>query len=124
MMVDADNQVYILDFEVTHVGNPIFDLAFLLAHLLCKKFRTDDAIEKDLLSECANQFVTSYQVIRPIAPSLSLHTALIALARVEGKSPVDYLDRDKQDALVTYTKDILSKGVEMPIAELFQGSHQ
>jgi 5-methylthioribose kinase len=124
MMVDADNQVYILDFEVTHVGNPIFDLAFLLAHLLCKKFRTDDAIEKDLLSECANQFVTSYQVIRPIAPSLSLHTALIALARVEGKSPVDYLDRDKQNALVTYTKDILSKGVDMPIAKFFQGSHQ
>jgi len=124
MMVDADNQVYILDFEVTHVGNPIFDLAFLLAHLLCKTFRTDDATEKELLSECANQFVASYQVIRPIAPSLSLHTALIALARVEGKSPVDYLDKDKQIALVAYTKDNLSKGVGMPIAEFFQRSHQ
>lgn len=124
MMVDANNQVYILDFEVTHVGNPIFDLAFLLAHLLCKKFRTDNAIEKGLLTECANQFVAAYKVIRPIAPSLCLHTALIALARVEGKSPVDYLDPGKQSALISYTKDILKQGVEIPIAEFFQRSHQ
>lgn len=122
IMVGLDNQVYILDFEVTHVGNPIFDLAFLLAHLLCKTFRTDEMNEKQLLSNCANQFISSYGAVRPIAPSLSLHTALIALARVEGKSPVDYLDSDKQSALVAYTKDILRKGVGVPIADLFQGS--
>lgn len=124
IMVGLDNQVYILDFEVTHVGNPIFDLAFLLAHILCKIFRTDDTNEKKLLSKCADQFISSYEVIRPIAPSLSLHTALIALARVEGKSPVNYLDLDKQSALVAYTKEILGKGVAAPIADLFQGSFQ
>lgn len=124
IMVGLDNQVYILDFEVTHVGNPIFDLAFLLAHILCKIFRTDDTNEKKLLSKCADQFISSYEVIRPIAPSLSLHTALIALARVEGKSPVNYLDSDKQSALVAYTKEILGKGVAAPIADLFQGSFQ
>jgi len=122
IMVDVNSQVYILDFEVTHVGNPIFDLAFLLAHLLCKIFRAVDANEKERLSQCANQFVSSYEVIRPIAPSLSLHTALIALARVEGKSPVNYLDVDKQNALVDYTKDELGKGVGTPITDFFQGS--
>ena len=122
IMVGLDNQVYILDFEVTHVGNPIFDPAFLLAHLLCKAFRTDDMNEKEMLSECANQFISSYELSRPIAPSLSLHTALIALARVEGKSPVGYLDSSKQNALVAYTKDFLRKGVATTIANLFQGS--
>ena len=122
IMVGLDNQVYILDFEVTHVGNPVFDLAFLLAHLLCKTFRTDDMNQKNLLAKCASEFISSYEAARPIAPSLSLHTALIALARVEGKSPVDYLDTEKKSALVAYTKDILGKGADVSIGDLFQGS--
>jgi aminoglycoside phosphotransferase (APT) family kinase protein len=123
IMVGMDDQVYILDFEVTHVGNPVFDLAFLLAHLLCKKFRTDEPLENKLLGAAAERFVSTYEVIRPIASSLCLHTALIALARVEGKSPVNYLDSSKQSALVSYTKDILGKGDEISILELFQRSN-
>jgi Ser/Thr protein kinase RdoA (MazF antagonist) len=122
IMVGMDDQVYILDFEVTHVGNPIFDLAFLLAHLLCKKFRTDEPLEEKLLGASAERFINAYEVIRPIDSSLSLHTALIALARVEGKSPVNYLDSSKQSALVSYTKDILGKGEEISVVDLFQRS--
>ncbi|MTA48583.1 MAG: phosphotransferase [Actinobacteria bacterium] len=122
IMVGMDDQVYILDFEVTHVGNPVFDLAFLLAHLLCKKFRTDEPLEEKLLGAAAERFINAYEGIRPIASSLSLHTALIALARVEGKSPVNYLDSNKQNALVSYTKDILGKGEEISIIDLFQRS--
>jgi 5-methylthioribose kinase len=122
IMVGMDDQVYILDFEVTHVGNPVFDLAFLLAHLLCKKFRTDEPLEEKLLGASAERFINAYEVIRPIDSSLSLHTALIALARVEGKSPVNYLDSNKQSVLVSYTKDILGKGEEISIVDLFQRS--
>jgi 5-methylthioribose kinase len=122
IMVGMDDQVYILDFEVTHVGNPVFDLAFLLAHLLCKKFRTDEPLEEKLLGAAAERFINAYEVIRPFASSLSLHTSLIALARVEGKSPVNYLDSNKQSALVSYTKDILGKGEEIAIVDLFQRS--
>jgi Ser/Thr protein kinase RdoA (MazF antagonist) len=121
-MVGMDDQVYILDFEVTHVGNPVFDLAFLLAHLLCKKFRTDEPLEEKMLGAAAERFINAYEVIRPFASSLSLHTSLIALARVEGKSPVNYLDSNKQSALVSYTKDILGKGEEIAIVDLFQRS--
>jgi Ser/Thr protein kinase RdoA (MazF antagonist) len=122
IMVGMDDQVYILDFEVTHVGNPVFDLAFLLAHLLCKRFRTDEPLEEKLLGAAAERFINAYKKIRPFAPSLSLHTALIALARVEGKSPVNYLDSNKQSALVSYTKNILGKGEEISIVDLFQRS--
>jgi 5-methylthioribose kinase len=122
IMVGMDDQVYILDFEVTHVGNPVFDLAFLLAHLLCKKFRTDEPLEEKLIGASAERFINAYEVIRPIDSSLSLHTALIALARVEGKSPVNYLDSSMQSALVSYTKDILGKGEEISVVDLFQRS--
>ena len=120
IMVGMDEQVYILDFEVTHVGNPVFDLAFLLAHLLCKLFRTDEALEEKLLIASAERFVSAYAGVREISQSLSLHTALIALARVEGKSPVNYLNEGKQNQLVKYTKGILGAGKEISINQLFE----
>ena len=119
MMVGKDDQVYILDFEVTHVGNPVFDVAFLLAHLLCKFYRTDVEIEAKLLKACAQQYVTEYSKLRPISPTFGLHTALIALARVEGKSPVNYLDSNKQNLLVAHTKRILGAGIQVGIDDLF-----
>ncbi len=120
IMVGMDEQVYILDFEVTHVGNPVFDLAFLLAHLLCKLFRTDEALEEKLLIASAEGFVSAYAGVREISQSLCLHTALIALARVEGKSPVNYLNEGKQNQLVKYTKGILGAGKEISINQLFE----
>ena len=122
IMVGMDEKVYILDFEVTHVGNPVFDLAFLLAHLLCKLFRTNEPLEEKMLIASAQRFVSAYEEIRPISNSLSLHTALIALARVEGKSPVNYLDKAQQDKLVKYTKGILSPDIHISINQLFEKS--
>ena len=120
IMVGMDEKVYILDFEVTHVGNPVFDLAFLLAHLLCKLFRTNEPLEEKMLIASEQRFISSYEEIRSISKSLSLHTALIALARVEGKSPVNYLDSAQQKKLVKYAKGILSAGKEIPIKKLFE----
>jgi 5-methylthioribose kinase len=122
IMVGMDEKVYILDFEVTHVGNPVFDLAFLLAHLLCKLFRTNEPLEEKLLVASAQRFVSAYAEIRLISNSLSLHTTLIALARVEGKSPVNYLDKVQQDQLVKYTKGILGADLQISINQLFEKS--
>jgi hypothetical protein len=36
-----------------------------------------------------------------------LHTALIALARVEGKSPVNYLSTSEQEKIQLLTKKVL-----------------
>jgi len=120
IMVGMDENVYILDFEVTHVGNPVFDLAFLLAHLLCKLFRTNEPLQAKMLIASADNFVAAYEDVREITESLPLHTALIALARVEGKSPVNYLDKQQQAQLVSYTKGILNAGKEISINQLFK----
>ena len=122
IMVSTNDDVYILDFEVTHVGNPVFDLAFLLAHLLCKFFRTDDRLHAKLLSNTATSFVKEYQGLRRISPSLTRHAALIALARVEGKSPVNYLSLDAQQKLQTHTKSILAGSENLSVNELFEMS--
>lgn len=122
IMVSMDDQIYILDFEVTHVGNPVFDLAFLIAHLLCKFFRSEDRLQAKLLSNTANTFTTEYAKLRSISPSVAKHTALIALARVEGKSPVNYLDQVQQKKLQSFTKAILADNSKLSVANLFEMS--
>ena len=122
IMVATNDDVYILDFEVTHVGNPVFDLAFLIAHLLCKFFRTDDRLHAKLLANTAISFVEEYQGVRLISPSLTKHAALIALARVEGKSPVNYLSAGAQHKLQTFTKAILANNGNLSVTELFEMS--
>ena len=109
IMATTDHRPVVLDFEVAHIGNPVFDLAFLLAHLLCKIIRATQPDEKDLLVETAKQFIASYQQTTrlSVAASLPRHIALIALARVEGVSPVNYLDAPAQQRLVALTKSAL-----------------
>jgi 5-methylthioribose kinase len=122
IMVAMNDDVYILDFEVTHVGNPVFDLAFLIAHLVCKFFRAEDRLQAKLLANTANTFVKEYEKLRVISPSVAKHAALIALARVEGKSPVNYLSGDQQKKLQSFTKAILADKSDFTVAELFEMS--
>ena len=122
IMVAMNDDVYILDFEVTHVGNPVFDIAFLVAHLVCKFFRAEDRLQAKLLANTANSFIKEYEKIRVVSPSAAKHAALIALARVEGKSPVNYLSGDQQKKLQSFTKTILADKSEFSVSELFEMS--
>ena len=94
IMITGEDKPIVLDFEVMHTGNPVFDLAFVSAHLLCKFLRTEDLTQRAALGQCAIAFRDSYAKASEveIATSLSHHVAVIALARVEGVSPVNYLD--------------------------------
>ena len=120
IMVSMNDQVYILDFEVTHVGNPVFDLAFLIAHLLCKFFRAEDHLQVKLLTNTASAFVKEYEKLRPISASVTKHAALVALARVEGKSPVNYLNDGVKEKLQRHTKKLLSSNDVISVEQLFE----
>jgi hypothetical protein len=60
--------------------------------------------------------------LRRISPSVTRHAALIALARVEGKSPVNYLSTDAQQKLQVFTKDVLASSENLSVSELFKMS--
>lgn len=122
IMVSMSGEVFILDFEVTHVGNPVFDLAFLLAHLLCKFFNAPDPLQAKLLANTAALFAKQYETLRPISSSVCRHAALIALARVEGKSPVNYLSSDQQGKVQKFTKEILLSSSAISINDLYEMS--
>ena len=110
IMITDTNKPIVLDFEVMHTGNPVFDLGFISAHLLCKYLRNEDEAHKKPLRETAISFINSYAQACNIevAKSLPHHVAVIALARVEGVSPVNYLDEAGKTRVQSVTKAALA----------------
>ena len=88
--------VMALDFEVVHWGNPDFDTAFLLTHLTLK------AAHRPALApayeHAARIFLAAYTATlsrRPadeVAGGALRQAGCLLVARVDGKSPAEYLD--------------------------------
>ena len=83
--------IVILDFEVAHWGDPRFDIAFCLSHLILKANRRQavpQAMRQAILG-----FMAGYRAQGPavLDQCLIRITGCLLLARLEGPSPVDYL---------------------------------
>jgi 5-methylthioribose kinase len=92
-----DNRLILLDHEVIHFGDPAFDLGFSMTHLLSKAHRLVG--DRDLFVEAVNQYWRSYDAhVRQMPWYGDLeayavqHTLACLLARVEGRSPLEYLN--------------------------------
>jgi 5-methylthioribose kinase len=89
-------KLILLDYEVVHFGDPAFDVGFALTHFLSKAHHLPEA--RGRLATAAKLF---WQVYREEIESLSWagdlerhavrHTLGCLLARVSGKSPLEYL---------------------------------
>jgi 5-methylthioribose kinase len=85
----GDGGQWVIDWEVAHRGDPTFDLAFMLSHLLLKTIHRPQAREG--YEECGNAFLDAYGPVADMTYLLGLAGCLM-LARVDGKSPAEYLD--------------------------------
>lgn len=95
----------LLDAECAWYGDPAFDIAFCLNHLLLKAVLLPR--QAPLLMDAFDALAASYFETANFEPRAGLErraAALLpglALARIDGKSPVEYLvDRPLQQALV------------------------
>ena len=93
-----------LDAECAWYGDPAFDLAFCLNHLLLKCLWNPSATSDlracfDALAEAYLRGVVFEPRLGLEARAASLLPALL-LARVDGKSPVEYLTEESQKQLV------------------------
>jgi hypothetical protein len=92
-----DGHLVLLDHEVIHFGEPAFDVGFAMTHLLSKGHHLAD--HRGAFVNAAHGFWETYREgIEPV-PWLARidercvsHTLSCLLARVVGRSPLEYLD--------------------------------
>lgn len=104
----GDPRLVLLDHEVVHFGDPAFDLGFSLAHLLSKAHHLP--VHREAFAAAALDYWVAYRrALGAVAWANGLEsraarqTLGCLLARVAGRSPLEYLDapaRERQRAAV------------------------
>ncbi len=104
-----DGKLILLDHEVIHWGDPAFDIGFAMAHLLSKAHHL--RAHRERFAKAAARFMETY-ASKPgplywddnLQARAVRHTAACLLARVAGRSPLEYLEeierRRQQDVVV------------------------
>lgn len=106
-----DGQPVFLDAECATMGDPGFDVAFCINHLLLKSFHMPDRA-RDLLAELQG-FWAGYreQITWESAAQLESRVCkllpALMLARVDGKSPVEYLSIEERESVRRFSLSTL-----------------
>lgn len=101
----------VIDFEVAHRGDPAFDVAFMLSHLLLKMCR--EPTDAPNLRRIGAAFLHAYQAGTHDLTAghdplhLCRHLGALVLSRTDGKSPVDYLHPTGAEAARTLGRALL-----------------
>jgi 5-methylthioribose kinase len=112
-------KLVLLDHEVVHFGEPAFDLGFVLTHFLSKahhllEHRARIAAAAALFWEVYQQnlaLLPRSNVFHGLEPRTVRHTLACLLARVAGKSPLEYLSPEEK---VRQRKVVLELMVDPP----------
>jgi 5-methylthioribose kinase len=114
--------VMLIDFEVGHYGDPAFDLGFFLTHLLLKSVWAGERGGE--YQQIAGLFWQTYrsemlhsvakEEVAALEQRILLNLAGCMLARVDGKSPVDYLTGEQQAVV----RDLARKWLRKPLESL------
>ena len=95
----------LLDAECATMGAPCFDVAFCLNHLVLKAFHLPQ-MRRALRAELIDFWATyaphvHWQDPRVLDRDIAVLLPMLMLARVDGKSPVEYLDATTADIVRT-----------------------
>lgn len=106
-----DDRVVLLDHEVAWFGDPAFDLAFFLNHLYLKMlvhYRKQREIQ-DLTSTVWNTYFNKLGLQRQeeMESRVGKLLLMMMLARVDGKSPVEYLRENEKEFIRSFVYEHL-----------------
>jgi 5-methylthioribose kinase len=109
---EGDPTLWVLDFEVAHWGDPAFDAAFMLNHLFIKSVYNDELQSAYL--DAASAFWDAYRAgFDSDESDVVTELAILMLARVDGRSPVEYVTRPgTKETLRAVSKRGLREGVD------------
>ena len=114
-LIYQDNLV-ILDFEVIHFGDPAFDIGFSLTHFLSKAHHLP--ARRCAFLDMARQFWTSYgdalslELREPVGQFAVKHTLACMLARVAGRSPLEYLDASERQRQKRIVLELMNQDIQ------------
>lgn len=101
VLVPKGGRIVLLDHEVIHWGDPAFDVGFALTHFLSKAHHLP--AYRGAFSDGAMLFWTAYAGVlgdlpwtRQLEARAVLHTLGCLLARVAGRSPLEYLSAEER----------------------------
>jgi tRNA A-37 threonylcarbamoyl transferase component Bud32 len=102
------SEIVILDWEVAHWGDPRFDVAFCLSHLLLKTFRRQ--ADRAAFLRSARSFAIAYRAEHGSVwdGRVSPLVGALIIARLDGTSPVEYLDSVDLAAIRGHAEVLLS----------------
>ncbi|MCE5234970.1 MAG: aminoglycoside phosphotransferase family protein [Eubacteriales bacterium] len=116
-----DRKICILDFEIAHYGDPVFDLSFFLNHIALKSVKNKQwaAGYLNMLAYMADAYfsIIRYDCRANIEPYSVRLLGLLMLARIDGKSPVEYLCDDSDKALVRRVAAQLIRGEVLTLGD-------
>lgn len=115
----SGKRMVIVDCEVAFYGDAVFDVAFLSSHLLLKGLY--HAPSNTNLENLVNTFLATYgkerngfQDFQELQKRTAILLPMLLLARIDGKSPVEYLDPNKQALAREFAlKQIAGKNPEL-----------
>jgi len=108
-MLYQNNRLVILDCEVAWFGDPTFDLSFFLNHLFLKSlyhFPKETDFESMINAVRQGYSSANPEVATEIENRCAVLLPMLMLARVDGKSPVEYItDVNKKEFIRKFTNE-------------------
>lgn len=107
------DRALLLDLEVAHWGDPAFDPAFLLTHLLLKSVHVRGRAEE--LLDAAAAFWDAYRARAPndwspgLERGVALELGCLLLARIDGKSRAEYLSEPERDQVRQLARGLVQR---------------
>jgi aminoglycoside phosphotransferase (APT) family kinase protein len=109
----------LLDAECAWFGDPAFDVAFLCTHLLLKaRVKPTHATElRGAFADYINAYEShvNWESLSAIQERSADLLAAMLLARIDGKSPVDYLPQSSRNWVRSVARDLLNGKSASPI---------
>lgn len=119
----GDGAVWVIDFEVAHLGDPRFDIAFMLCHWAMKSVH--QPWRAHVYRSAAREFLMDYRATVAASRSgdwadvadrdLSMHVGALLAARVVGKSPANYLTASERDTVMRIGRRLLTDPPDEPL---------
>jgi aminoglycoside phosphotransferase (APT) family kinase protein len=106
LLLLPDQRIWLLDCECAHYGNPAFDIAFCTNHLLLKSVHLKSVRH---LTEAQTLWASYWKHAHVLNQEKTATRTLAALmlARVDGKSPGEYLTIDDRNKIRKVARQLI-----------------